>query len=354
MAVGINGQVIEEMLNKFLIENPHYLLKHHESLKLINTSFFNIWQIRDTIYYRTRDCNITSGNIEEISKIINEDLNINLKILNLINLTEYPEFQEPDKYDNLLICEFIPYEIFNPLSNQEIYFDEKNRCIKNKFVYTQFLNIRNEIKSDFDFSSISFINKFIDAMTTNENDYTYIINWLAFFFQTLKNSTNTIALIGKKEVSQKIFYEEIILPIFGKEFCLDINSSVLKEANYDIDIASEKIFCNVQSLSYFTAKSQKTKDFIENIITQKNFHRQTLLTFSNANNPILKDIKQYCSLIEINPLNKVIENMGCSNEKDIYKGIGNDLFIFSRFLANYNVVEQLASLPKKIYEDKCL
>ncbi|MFA9240308.1 MAG: hypothetical protein ACEQSQ_10540, partial [Candidatus Paceibacteria bacterium] len=165
-----------------------------------------------------------------------------------------------------------------------------DQCIKNKFVYTQFLNIRNEIKSDFDFSSISFINKFIHAMTTNENDYTYIINWLAFFFQTLKNSTNTIALIGKKEVSQKIFYEEIILPIFGKEFCLDINSSVLKEANYDIDIASEKIFCNVQSLSHFSAKSQKTKCFINDIINQK----QTLFVFTNTNNPILNKIKQQC------------------------------------------------------------
>lgn len=348
MAVWLNGKTMEERLSEFLKENPYYLWKHEKSMNLILSSLI-IWQNADIIYSRNRVGNTTSGSKQNISKIISGYLHINLKIVSSLDSMVQSELKELENYDYLIIREFIPYEIFNPLVNQEMYLDkEKNKWFKNKFVYTPFLNIRNYIRDGIISSSPSyFINKFIYAMTTNEKDYTYIINWLAFFFQTLKNPVNTIALIGKKEVSQKIFYEEIILPIFGKEFCLNINSSVLKEANYDIDIASEKIFCNIQSLSHLSAKSQKTKDFIEDIITQKNFHRQTLLSFTNDNSPILKDIKKICSIIEINPLKKVIKNMGISSEKDLYKEIEKDLFNFSTFLAKYNIDMSLAYLPKK-------
>lgn len=330
MALKIGGLTIPEILKKTLNENPHYLSEHNKSLDLIHKYAGGIWQTENKIYCGKTSSNIPFEKEQDVSEKISKLLHINLKIVSILSLSEYKNNQEIDANHNILIYELIPYEILNPLVNKEIYFDEEEyRWFKNKFIYTPYLNVRNNIENNIAYPPIGFIHKFIYAMTTNEDDFNYIINWLAFFFQNLKRLNRTIALIGKKEVSQNIFYEEIILPIFGKEFCLNINANVLKETNYDTNIASEKIFCNIHSLSHFSAKSQKTKCFINDIIYQK----QTLFIFTNANNPILKEIKQQCLLIEINPLNKIIEKMDCSNDKEIYKEIEKDLLNFSKFLA---------------------
>jgi phenylalanyl-tRNA synthetase alpha subunit len=155
------------------------------------------------------------------------------------------------------------------------------------------------------------------------------MNWLVKFFQNLKSSSSLV-LVGDRSVSDNIFWEEILVPIFGKEFCLNINSSVLKKEKYSKAFVSDKIFYNVNSLNYFSAKSKKTKEFISELTT--NEKSQTLFNFTTENRPVLQSLGDY-KTIKIKSLKNIVKDMGYSSEKKIYKEIDKDLMNFSKILA---------------------
>jgi len=73
-----------------------------------------------------------------------------------------------------------------------------------------------------------------------------------------------------KNASENIFWEEVVIPIFSKDFCLTINSSALKKEEYSKSFATDKIFYSINSLNYFSAKSKKTKEFINKLVMDDN------------------------------------------------------------------------------------
>lgn len=333
MALQVYGNTIDNHLSTLLKNNPSYLIEYNSVLSIINTARCNLWQDKSNIYYKSRGRNIASGNSNSIVNIINKDLNINISIVSIINLVEDGKhLDEIEK--SVLIRELIPYAHFNPLRSEELYFDKKlNKYYKNKFYYTEYLKVREEPKDSFVSLSKSIIYTIIYNMVTNKDDFKYVMNWLAKFFQDLR-SLDSLVLIGEKKVSENIFWEEIILPIFGKDFCQTVNSSVLKKEKYSKYFVSDKIFYNVNSLNHFSAKSRKTKEFINDLTISVD--SQTLFSFTNENNPVLEELRNY-KTVKIKSLKNIVKDMGYSSEKEVYKEIEKDLMNFSKILQNHKV-----------------
>jgi len=327
MALSIAGQTVIDILKN----NLHYCQEHQKTLFIFNsTASCNVWQDAVTFYYKSIGRNIASGTSSDIQNIINQDLGLNLSIISAWGLVD----KNINVNGEILIDELIPYEIFNPQISDLLYFNNKDyRYYKNKFYYTEYLKLREEPKGSFVSLPRSFIYTFIFNMVTSEDDFKYLMEWLSSFFQNLKSSSSLV-LVCEKSVSENIFWEEIIIPIFGKEFCLAITASILKKEEYSRDFANDKTFYNINSLNYFSAKSKKTKDFINQLSTNEN--SQTLFNFSNENNPILEELTNY-KTIKTKPLKSIVKDMGCSNEKEIYKEIEKDLMNFSKILSNSEI-----------------
>ena len=64
----------------------------------------------------------------------------------------------------------------------------------------------------------SFIEQFTYYLV-NENIYiySYMMNWIAYFFQTLNKTNTALVLLGDKDSSEEYFLKNIIKEIFGSK-----------------------------------------------------------------------------------------------------------------------------------------
>ena len=196
----------------------------------------------------------------------------------------------------------------------------------------------------------------------NKERFNYILNWLASFFKNLQNKSNIIlVLIGKKTSGKELFFDEIISPLFGKEYCIKITDYNLDSKNHDL-LVKDKIFYNLHNLSTVSIDKKKNQNFLKDLVAEDRIYiennesilyGQTLITSDDEDIPFLDNISSNYTIFKI-PDNiesiylndKFIEEMESYTLKEL---IRCDLKNFCQILKSHSINKSI--LYKKFESD---
>ena len=194
----------------------------------------------------------------------------------------------------------------------------------------------------------------------------YIINWLAYYFKNLKKTGTVLVLLGEKYISQDIFFKRIIIEIFGKLYCSNIDDNSDYKTSLIQDVAKDKLFLNVGTIDDAGTQFDDTslallikELLIQPIITFTNdnneqekleIHSQVLITATNPA-PYLKKALSKCSVFNITDIDTIMANLELEDEIELEDKILKDLDNFSDFLKCYQLKEERA-VNKLITEER--
>lgn len=252
---------------------------------------------------------------------------------------------------------------FAPLQHKE-FFIINIACCRNTFLPSSYLQNIPEQNHQFNYSiTLQYI--YYLAKYNRERFY-FIMNWLASFFKDLKNRSKiALVFVGNKESGKEIFFDEIIKPLFGQEYCLKITDSVLETASVQ-KLLKNKLFYNIDDLSDSILKDKKSKKIINDLLCKDTIevienkesiveylkYGQTIITIDEAHLTYIdKDFESYSlfkipdesTLVEhFNPNQqstefKNLSNLHITSKAKLINAIKNDLWNFSFILKGYLV-----------------
>lgn len=197
--------------------------------------------------------------------------------------------------------------------------------------------------------------------------FDYIINWLAYFFQSLKKSQVALVLRGNQGTGKGIFFNEIIKPLFGLEYCKTINDKSLN-SSYLSGIVENALFFNLDEISYKKAENKTIKNFLKALITndtitaekkfvtlekETNIYGQVLIT---SNEPYVLDIEpsdRRYTIFNTADINLTHNNyLGYNSYANLSNKIENQLESFAQYLKNYSVDVEIANKALDTNEKK--
>lgn len=277
-----------------------------------------------------------------LSKLLNRDI----EIYDSTSDIEYPE----DNYNYLLISllPIVKMEAFNPLIDCEFPLIINNMFYKNTFEYTIFLRNRF-IKSSFPFINMNnnTIVEFIKQLSQDEDQFNFIMQWLANFFQNLSSSKICLVLIGDKETTNTFIYD-IIKPIFAhrNKYFSVINDETLENTNDSL--IRDKIFYHISNISTSNTNHKRISNLVLEILSLKyqrapdawendeSFINGELIVTSSKDTPypFLKDIYSSCVVFKVKHLDTILKKMNI-DYISLKKKIFDNLDDFSNILASY-------------------
>jgi hypothetical protein len=197
----------------------------------------------------------------------------------------------------------------------------------------------------------SSIENFIQLFSKDDEQFYYIMHWLARFFQTFNRYSMGLVLIGDSETTD-IFINQIIKPIFANkdEYLCTINDDMLKKKQevilkdrifYHLDIDNlSNTETNIKSTNTLLRKILKINDthhyqFFDN---NTNYIWGELIVTSSKDSPypFLKDIYSRCSVFQVKNIDTSLKKLGIDRIA-LESMIQTDLDNFSRILAQYQL-----------------
>lgn len=299
-----------------------------------------------------------------------KDLNIN-KAVNNININDlilvkneifepYVKYEFSIKEDNGYKN---PFEGYGYISNQIPFY--KDVYYRNTFTPTSFLTLN--ISKDYKCKYSITLQYFYYLSNYNKDKFLYLINWIASFFQNLSDRRDTLlVLLGNKNSGKDIFFEEIINPLFGKEYCLNITDDIL-ESKYLKKKLMNKLFYNFKNISDI---KNKKSNLLKRLIysssfdiedSEIKFYGQKIITIDEPYLPYIDDdykdyvvfkVPENINAIHIPPnFLKKISNSEEFNKAKLIEHIKQDLVNFTFILRNHKVDFEI--LKNNInYDDK--
>ena len=252
-------------------------------------------------------------------------------------------------------------EVFNPFENKE-FFLNNGLYYRNKFKPTKYLQldkVDNYIEPK---TIISLINHI------SGGNGAYFTNWLAYFFRKLKKSQVSIVLRGEQGAGKGIFFNEVLRPLFGANYCIQINDKTL-DTKFLGGIVDGRLFYNLDEVSHNIASSKNIKNFLKALVTNES------ITAEKKNKDLSKETKlfgqvlitsnePYVIEVESNDRRYSIFTTGKSLKKVNYLGLGNydnfrnaikkELKSFCIYLRNYPINEELANTALETREKQAL
>lgn len=105
--------------------------------------------------------------------------------------------------------------------------------------------------------------------------FNYIMCWLSNMIRYITNNTtnsdlfrSVLILRGGERSGKEIFFNQIIQPIFGSEYCLRIDDKTLSKKSIKKE-KSNKIFYNFDNISSSSLKDTEKKEFIRDILIKQ-------------------------------------------------------------------------------------
>lgn len=208
------------------IHDQYYTLKDWENniMSRINYSSIRFWRFKDKFYYRhTPNTNLVVGNkktiVQEISSRFNTNVHI-VKDLNDVLLSTTKQIRVNTVFIEINSIPLVEEEVFNTKIMNEVYFDNQGLLFRNLFRGTAYLNYRFQ-DVNISYTTESFVKLFLNTFVASDNKES-IINFIGEFFNNLESRSHMLMLVDNKEVSEKIFFQKIIIPIFGVAHCITI------------------------------------------------------------------------------------------------------------------------------------
>lgn len=181
----------------------------------------------------------------------------------------------------------------------------------------------------------------------NHNDmyFTWVINWLAGFFQTLKKSQVALLLRGDQGSGKGLFFNHVITPLFGDDFCVTVDSSNL-ESDFKNWIEG-RLFLNLNEVAVDMKGRRNVKNFLKQLVSDPFVNIQTkfkdfkvtevfanILITSNEVLPIEVEVRDRRFTV-LNTGRGLIKQ-GWDTQKAV-ADIKEELPAFAEFLKNYAV-----------------
>jgi hypothetical protein len=321
-------------------------------IKEINSTTICLWKYENKIYYRKNEkSKINNSSKEDIDEVISRDLDRAIKIIKTKEIVKKEKVSSDKIYDYILNYHIpmVESEIFNPKEKE--FFESNNILYKNSFISTKHLMKRFEEYQKTDTIYDGFIINFLEHLTNEiKNDdknkvlTMAIMNWISYFFQKMESSNIALVMIGDKKITEKIFFEKIIQPIFGIEYCISINDDTLKGSIENI--VKNKLFIHIGDITPTQENIKKLNEllhavFFDRYITESEtnerlkIYAQVLITSKDILN-FTKDFYNRFEYIETNSLENIVSNLELFDEFDLPHLIENDLDSFSDDLVLFN------------------
>lgn len=173
--------------------------------------------------------------------------------------------------------------------------------------------------------------------------FNYIISWLSNMIKYITNNPvddclfhSVLVLRGGEKSGKEIFFNQIIKPLFGNEYCLKIDNEVLSQKNLDKE-KYNKIFYNFDNISTVYLEDRKKRELIQNILTKQDKNIiGTVITTDKKHIPYDLSAIEYVVL----ELPDDIDTMYIPDDfKNKFKSLNNtlntDVHNFSRILKCY-------------------
>ena len=257
------------------------------------------------------------------------------------------------KRNDILMCN----DKFSPFVESEFYL-EKGLWYRTSFRPSVYLQInRNKSSSLPEPSRILWL--LLHLCNGNEEYFGWLVNWLAYFFQTLEKSQVALVLKGDQGTGKGLLFEKIISELFGKKFCVVVDDDRLGSTFKNW--IGENLFCNLNEISHDMKGRKNTKNFIKMLVTDESV--QTEKKFENASeteifsNVIVTSNENFPIEIEPSDRRFTVFNTGASlkkvgvNTARLIQDIRNELESFAIYLKNYDcdvsMYHQALDTPEK-------
>ncbi len=392
-----NSKDIKNVYSFFNLNYDQNMMKWYEKKYYNNMGYDNgvlktfsdkggaIWlSAEGNIYYKlSLNGNIHTAPIRKINLVLSNFLKRNVKIVYIMPRIKLSKTKAEDiditRVVNLIHINdllLIEGETFNPTENKE-FFLINDLWYRNTFKPTYFLSLF--FKKNDDLTSIfsdsifcykdSIIVQYLYYLSNyNKDKFLYLINWIAVFFQKLSDRRDTLLVfLGNKNSGKDIFFEEIIKPLFGKEYCLNITDDIF-ESKYLKKKLMNKLFYNFKNIS--DIKNKKKNNLLKRLIysssfdiedSEIKFYGQKIITIDEPYLPYIDDdYKDYVVFKVPENINamyippnflKKISNLEEFNKAKLIEHIKQDLVNFTFILRNHKVDFEI--LKNNInYDDK--
>ncbi|MGE0052015.1 MAG: type IV secretory system conjugative DNA transfer family protein [Arcobacter sp.] len=304
---------------------------------------------KDDIYYYINKNHIhIQGTKEEIEQFVGSKYNEIIEIV-----SKYKE-----SYKNRLeITTFIPNsyikiidkKVFIPNNPNKIMFQDEKTII-NLFNYNRYLSKRlDEPIQNIEQKEESLISKVLSIATTLNSTYIKIL--LSKFFINFERKAYILTLIGNQEFTKDIFFKEIIIEIFGYDYCLILSEEILKNQSLE-DILKNKLFFFINYIPEDKELLEKLETIIKSVFLQEfiTSDKKKIKVISriiislNVNHPFLKKYVESSKIFFINSTDYIFEELNylCRKDKLLF------LYYIKKSLNQF--VDELNYFGRKVYD----
>jgi len=321
--------------------NKYSFLKNKENhiLSKMNNPLIRFWRFKDKFYYRdTPRSELIVGNKKTIVQEISSRFMINIHIVKdlndvLINATK--EIRVDTVYIAINSIPVVEEEIFDTTFVEDVFYSYQGSYFRNLFRGTPYLRYRFQnvyLRNN----TGSFVKSFLNTITDSDNKE-FIFNFIRSFFVNLNNQSHMLMLVDNKNVSEEIFFQKILIPIFGADHCITITEDILENLSFD-KILKGKLFFHINSVPNDKRQREKLKKLLYYILVKKSIevnnqiipiYGQILITL-DAPHRFFKEFLSSCSVVFINSLQKTMLHLRMEDLTALHNEIHNSLDIFAQ------------------------
>jgi len=300
-----------------------------------------VWLSTDgSFYFRPQNNN---GAIKKLDPSKIKTVLSNILDRENLNIFTAKKDEEVDiKRNDLLMCE----ERFSPFVDSEFY-QEDGMWYRTAFRPSKYLRIK-QIPDGYRHPKVIL---WLIEHLCNRNDecFKWTLNWIACFIKTLKKSQVSLVLKGEQGTGKGIFFENILAPLFGKEFCVVVDDDRLS-SNFKNWI-NDKLFFNLNEIAHDKRGRKSIKNFIKMLVTdrsiqvEKKYENATeteifgnVLITSNENYPL--EVEPSDRRFTVFMTGKSLKKIDIDTAK-LVEDIKSELESFAYYLKAYECDEKL-------------
>ncbi len=328
----------------------------NEVLELIEEAGGALWLANDgELYYR-----LQIGDLPIKAAVTKARLVLSNLIGRHITLITSKEDQ-PDI--GVLDLKLVASEAFNPFVMSE-FFNAGSVYTRNTFKPTP-LMLGAEIKEERPEAILKLIGHLVN---NDEERLKWVVNWLAYFFQTLKRSQVSLLFRGSQGSGKGIFFDEVIKVLFGSDQTIQINDKSLG-TQFLGSIIEGRLFYNLDEVQHDLASSKKVKNFLKALVTNnaiilekkfENMERETPLygqVLITTNEPYALEIEPSDRRFTVYTTGEKLESvdwLGYGSYRGLSTAIKNELPLFANYLYSYKIDTRLANTAQDTEEKEAL
>lgn len=120
----------------------------------------------------------------------------------------------------------------------------------------------------------TFSEEYISYLANDRPEYINLIKCYLYFaimpvylhVQDFARYQRTLVIIGGNKSGKELLFNNIIKPIFGEKYCLEVNDELLSKKNY-LEEFDNKIFYNFNNISAKALANKEKRRLVENILS---------------------------------------------------------------------------------------